>query len=690
MNDSPTDLNRILQTKLDDLAQRLPEDAYIDLLQSISPFTVRSGSFAEFSKSKILQGLIRFIDDLDQILPQEKALAINEEAQSSKIQLLQKLPLFQTLSNTELAPLAAILEERDIPSGENLLIEGKKSEMVYFIKQGGVEILVGGELVAQRKEGDSIGEMSCLRGDEAASATVRAKEVCHVWQVSHDHFLKAINRLPQLWRTIFIEMTNRFTEASQRKSDLLQHSTEGLVLVNQRGCITDEYSSKCMEYFGLKELTGKKFADLLQNPEHKKQWDDIFPLFFEGNLMGVGSIASLLPKEISYQQPDGDNYIFKLSFYPCKGIDQNLKGVDIGIQDVTAERELDGKREALEQERAIQQKIYHDPEAYLQLLDLYDKMALELKQIQQTSPRGNLKIEPNLLRKLHTLKGINAMFWLEEGKRCCHELETLFIGLVDEPGNLDLTQFNQLHENFGKQADFAKHMLDNLGEELKARLTGRVISPDEFSSLKELVETEDIAGLKGLLERLESISARKLVESWPDEIDRLSRDMNKKIKFKVQGEPILISPRIYNELAPVLIHLLRNGVDHGIETGEIRHALGKDDFGRIEVTFDRKDQNLEMIIQDDGHGIDTDVVIEKARSNPNLSSRQVEKLIALGKPMRLLFLPGFSTKEAVSDTSGRGVGMNAIISSVEQLGGSIRIKTNYGAGTIFTLSIPLA
>ena len=136
-----------------------------------------------------------------------------------------------------------------------------------------------------------------------------------------------------------------------------------------------------------------------------------------------------------------------------------------------------------------------------------------------------------------------------------------------------------------------------------------------------------------------------------------------------------------------LVHLVRNAVDHGLEDDENRQALGKGP-GQITLSFTHSDESLMISVSDDGRGIDADAVAASAVRKGVISAEEANKL-GQEEKIHLIFLPGFSTKEAVSETSGRGVGMDAVKSEVEAEGGSISIRTQIGQGTSFTINLPV-
>ena len=341
----------------------------------------------------------------------------------------------------------------------------------------------------------------------------------------------------------------------------------------------------------------------------------------------------------------------------------------------------------MEAERLSQQKIYQDPDAYLQLLSLAAHLNQELGGLGRAP--APLQVEPGLLRRLHSLKGLFSLFLLDQAKSATHQLEGLLLPLLDAPGSLPQPAFGQALKEFANETLTAKKLLDALGEEMKLRLTGKVLSTDDFLDLKLMVQDLDQEGLEALIRRLEAQPARKLVELWPDEIDRLSRLLHKKVKLRLQGGGIELPLQLCRELSPLLLHLLRNAMDHGIEDPLTRKETGKDEFGIITVSFDKQGRNLKMIIADDGQGINLARVLAKARTKPQLDQAQVEALAASPEPWRILALPGFSMRERASEISGRGVGLNAIDDFLQTLGGRLDLETQPGQGTRFTVTIPL-
>jgi chemotaxis protein histidine kinase CheA len=168
----------------------------------------------------------------------------------------------------------------------------------------------------------------------------------------------------------------------------------------------------------------------------------------------------------------------------------------------------------------------------------------------------------------------------------------------------------------------------------------------------------------------------------------LARNQDKKIKLKTNGGETLVDKAIIEELNGALIHLIRNSVDHGIETPEERQVNNKPAEGIISINVYKKDRFIHINIEDDGAGIDCERVCAKAIEKGLTTQEKAEKMTAEEK-YDFIFLPGFSTREKVSEVSGRGVGMDVVKTSVDRLKGEIKIESKINAGTKFMFKIPI-
>ncbi|SDL34887.1 two-component system, chemotaxis family, sensor kinase CheA [Maridesulfovibrio ferrireducens] len=167
-----------------------------------------------------------------------------------------------------------------------------------------------------------------------------------------------------------------------------------------------------------------------------------------------------------------------------------------------------------------------------------------------------------------------------------------------------------------------------------------------------------------------------------------SQKLNKRIKFTIKGEELALDKTIVESLNEPLVHLLRNALDHGIEDPEDREMCGKDKDGSVILSASRKGEFAYIEITDDGKGLDADVLLVKALER-GLADPQ--KNYTQEEIYEFILQSGFSTAEAVTDISGRGVGMDAVVSSIQNtLDGKISIKSKLGYGSTFTIAIPLS
>ena len=233
-------------------------------------------------------------------------------------------------------------------------------------------------------------------------------------------------------------------------------------------------------------------------------------------------------------------------------------------------------------------------------------------------------------------------------------------------------------------------MMNLIGELVIAR--GRLVqltagSPDP--ALDESVM--QMAHLVGELQR--EITASRMVpvgqvfDRFPRMVRDAARGLGKEVRFEVEGRDIELDRSLLDEMAEPLVHLLRNAVDHGLEGPAERTADGKPAEGTLFLSATRERSAVVIRVQDDGRGINRARVLERARASGlvDASVRDLDDADLL----RCIAHPGFSTKEAVTGLSGRGVGVDAVVNKIRALGGSVELHTALGAGSSFTLRLPL-
>jgi two-component system chemotaxis sensor kinase CheA len=194
---------------------------------------------------------------------------------------------------------------------------------------------------------------------------------------------------------------------------------------------------------------------------------------------------------------------------------------------------------------------------------------------------------------------------------------------------------------------------------------------------------------RGLQDAVMAIRAQP-VKSVFSRMPRLVRELalrtGKKIRLETSGEATEIDKTVVEQLSDPLTHMIRNSADHGIETPQQRLAAGKPEIGTIRLSAEQSGGNILIAVEDDGAGINRERVLQVARAkgivaaDAALSDEQIDQLV---------FAPGFSTVSEVSDISGRGVGMDVVLSNIKKIGGSVQVRSRSGQGTRMTLRLPL-
>jgi two-component system chemotaxis sensor kinase CheA len=167
-----------------------------------------------------------------------------------------------------------------------------------------------------------------------------------------------------------------------------------------------------------------------------------------------------------------------------------------------------------------------------------------------------------------------------------------------------------------------------------------------------------------------------------------AREAGKEIDLEIQGEETELDKLMVEDLADPLMHLIRNAIDHGIDRPEVRKAKGKPERGLVRLAAFPKGNHVMITVEDDGRGIDLPAVLAKAREK-GLAEGELDAERNRKEVLDLIFLPGFTTSETVTEISGRGVGMDVVKRNVSRLSGMIDIETEAGEGTIFTLTLPI-
>ena len=225
------------------------------------------------------------------------------------------------------------------------------------------------------------------------------------------------------------------------------------------------------------------------------------------------------------------------------------------------------------------------------------------------------------------------------------------------------------------------------GEELLAVWRGLEETSHE---LEEAAESTGrlIDGLQHRSMEIRMLPLAIVFGTLPKAVRDLSRQFGKQVNFLIEGTETIIDKRILEQIGDPLIHLLRNALDHGIETPEARRRLGKPEAGTLLLRARHDGSKVVLTLEDDGRGIDPELLRETALRRGFLDKREAE-LWSESQLYDLVFLPGFSTSPIVTDISGRGMGLDVVRTNVEKLKGQVQVTSRLGTGARFVISLPL-
>jgi two-component system chemotaxis sensor kinase CheA len=249
------------------------------------------------------------------------------------------------------------------------------------------------------------------------------------------------------------------------------------------------------------------------------------------------------------------------------------------------------------------------------------------------------------------------------------------------------------------RVDFAQldHLLNLVGELVVYRTKLQQIAKDlgpilgAHAAGREMIDAvHQVSGVSGQLQEtimdVRMLPIRNVFERFPRLVRDLARQQGKQVELILEGEDTRVDKAIIDELGEPLVHMIRNSVDHGIESPEVRVARGKSPTGTLLLSAAQESNQVVLTVVDDGGGIDVDQVRRRALEKGLV---RADEVLSDKDAVQLIFSEGFSTARTVTDLSGRGVGLDVVLKSIEKLNGLVEAESLPGAGTKFTIQLPL-
>lgn len=242
---------------------------------------------------------------------------------------------------------------------------------------------------------------------------------------------------------------------------------------------------------------------------------------------------------------------------------------------------------------------------------------------------------------------------------------------------VDIERLDELMNLFSELV-IDKGRLEQLANEVKN--PGLTETVEHMSRISSSLQTNIL--------NLRMVSIEQVFNRFPRMVRDLSKELNKKVNLNISGANTELDRTVIDEIGDPLVHLLRNSVDHGLETTEERLRANKPEEGQLTLKAYHSSNFVFIEVSDDGRGIDRDKVLKKAIEK-GLITQEISSTFTDKQVLDLLFSSGLSTAETISDISGRGVGLDVVKSKIESLGGFVTVDSELGKGTKFTIQLPL-
>lgn len=455
-------------------------------------------------------------------------------------------------------------------------------------------------------------------------------------------------------------------ELHSEVNNLLNNAGQGFLSFNENRKIGKSFSKECLSIFELEDMYDQDISTVLFGNDREKK-----ELFIDGiqkasavdEDMLKDLFLSLLPKEHRINSRD-----IKIEY---KALQNNF--FMLILTDITKTKLLESKIKEQNQIQKMIVAVASNQNDFIELKFGFESFI--------SNPSKDLIV---LLRELHTFKGIFAQKEMVHIAYSIHELESKINNCLNESNIIEIFNKHNLKDIFQMDLEI---IASNLGDEFinascKLNIDINYIDTLE-SKIKELESDDKNDKLVDILNDFEKIkyeSVYSMLNIYPSAVKQIAQKLKKEVyPLEIRGDKkLLISPK-FKPFMKSLIHLFNNCVEHGIEDVETRLENEKDEIGTIICSFSKYAHSIELIIGDNGSGID----VEK------LTQNALKKDVAIqDDKLMLVFADSLSVKDKLSITSGRGVGMSAIKYELDRLNGNIEIKNDIGYGVEFIFTLP--
>lgn len=505
--------------------------------------------------------------------------------------------------------------------------------------------------------------------------------------------LKKANEIEKQHGIQMEEKNNELNMKNTSIKNLLDNAGQGFLSFGSDMVISNEYSLECVNIFrehigntNLLELLGQ-YLDNTSIQTVRSIFDGIFR---NSSMLGTKVYLSLLPKELIIK----GKYV-KAEYKIIN--DSANKKIMIILTDITDKKDMEAKM--LEEKnnlklivKVLSSKCDLDM-TMEEFRDFFDNQVYAI-----IGNKSSIKDQlQEIFRLIHTFKGDFGQFYMYNTSERIHRLEDDISEMIIRAESLTIDNIRQFISKIDPESiiekDF-KIIADILGENYFDNCNKIAVDIDKIMEIedkvKELFTEEQSVEILLMLELLRYSSFKELLGGYGDTIKNLAHKLDKGINdLIINGDDIYVDKNKYIKFTKSLIHIFRNAIDHGIETPDERFVLGKPELGKIECMIEKNDKNsFSLTIRDDGRGIDLLQLKNRALEKGMIDEYKADSLTER-ELIDLIFVDQLSTKESAGILSGRGVGLSAVKSEANRLGGAIIVDTETNKGTEFVITLPI-
>lgn len=483
-------------------------------------------------------------------------------------------------------------------------------------------------------------------------------------------------------RTLEVKRANAMLNA------IMNSLGQGFFVFDKNGICSNFYTRACEDILQVRPAN-KNVAEVLKVKENEMDTFKMWLSAIYGEQLPFDTIKELGPSLFPHTQ---DKYV-SLEYYPLRNESEKIENVVVVATDKTSEYQANKALEAEKKYAKMVIKLVANKKQFSQFLDSAKSVSILIRE--SLKENKNFIDHEYIFRMLHTLEGESATYSAMDIWQASRQAQELLEPLKKGQKFDILNMREVLHNSLDVLDATIQAFIDNNAELFSMVGLGRAqyieVSVSEIEEVLLKLKARGVSS--SVLSEIEDSLLRETVESsfrhYEDVTETIAEKLNKKLRpLEFAGLSTRLYLEHYQELFSSLVHAYRNAIDHGIEPSEEREMMGKPPEGLIKTEIERFEQGTQWIkikISDDGAGISTDKLKEKLIL---IGQAEIVNSMSESELMQQVFSSGVSTKEAIGEFSGRGIGMNAIKIEAERLGGRAWVDSKPGEGTQLIIEVP--